>query len=62
MKTFDLLVIFALGLTLAVLLIPQDVTLLEGVAAFAVLLARQLVGIWVSARVTVARRLIKAEL
>jgi uncharacterized membrane protein YcaP (DUF421 family) len=62
MKTFDLLVIFALGLTLAVLLIPQDVTLLEGVAAFAVLLARQLVGTWMAARVAVARRLIKAEL
>ena len=61
MQAFDLVVTITLSFTLAVLLIPQDVTLLEGVAAFAVLMGRQFVGAWTSARLATARRLSKAD-
>jgi uncharacterized membrane protein YcaP (DUF421 family) len=61
MNAFDLIVTVALGSTLATILLSSEVSLAEGVAAFALLVVAQALVAWVSVRAAVARRLVKAE-
>lgn len=50
MNAFDLVVTVALGSTLATVLLSKDVALVEGVLAFAVLIALQFGIAWLSVR------------
>jgi uncharacterized membrane protein YcaP (DUF421 family) len=61
MNAFDLVVTVALGSTLATSLLSPDVSLSEGVAAFAVLIGLQFVVAWASARSVAVARLVKSE-
>jgi uncharacterized membrane protein YcaP (DUF421 family) len=61
MNAFDLVVTVALGSTLATVLISKDVPLVEGVAAFALLILFQFVISWLSVRSAVVSRLVKSE-
>ncbi len=61
MNAFDFLVTVALGSTLATILLSADVSLSEGIVAYAVLLGMQLAVSWLSVRFTVVRKLVKAE-
>jgi uncharacterized membrane protein YcaP (DUF421 family) len=60
LNAFDLVVTVALGSTLATVLLNGDVSASEGIAAFAVLAAAQLVVAWCSVRVAVVRRMVKS--
>ena len=61
LNAFDLVVTVALGSTLATVLLTKDVALLEGLLAFAMLMALQ----WAVARLSIAspgfRRLVRSE-
>lgn len=61
MNAFDLIVTVALGSTLATILLSQDVALLEGMVAFAILIGMQFVIAWLSVRSRTVSRLVKAE-
>lgn len=61
MNAFDLVVTVALGSTLATILLSQDVALLEGMVAFAILIGMQFVIAWLSVRSPTVSRLVKAE-
>lgn len=61
LNAFDLVVTVALGSTLATILLSSDVSLSEGVAALALLVAAQLAVAWSSVRASRIRRLVKAE-
>lgn len=60
-NAFDLIVTVALGSTLATVLLSKDIALVEGVLAFALLIALQFSITWLSVRSPVMQRLIKAE-
>ena len=61
MSAFDLVVTVALGSTLATIILSKDVALFEGLLAFAMLIALQLVVAWLSVRSATVAGLIKAE-
>ncbi|WP_035691126.1 DUF421 domain-containing protein [Azospirillum halopraeferens] len=61
MNAFDFIVTVALGSTLATVLLSRDVALVEGVAAFAVLIGLQYAITWLSVRSDRVRRIVKAE-
>ena len=61
MNAFDFVVTVALGSTLATVLLSKDVTLAEGVTAFALLIGLQFVVTWLSVRWPIVRRLVTAE-
>lgn len=61
MNAFDLIVTFALGSTLATVLLSKDVALAEGVLAFALLIGLQFIVTWSSVRVRWVRRLVTGE-
>jgi uncharacterized membrane protein YcaP (DUF421 family) len=61
MNAFDLVVTVALGSTLATILLSRDVALVEGLVAFALLIALQFAITWSSVRSKKVRRLVKAE-
>ena len=60
LNAFDLIVTVALGSTLATVLLSKDVALIDGVAAFALLIGLQFVITWLSVRSTTVSRLVKA--
>jgi uncharacterized membrane protein YcaP (DUF421 family) len=60
-NAFDLVVTVALGSTLATAILSKQVALVEGVVAFAVLIAMQFIITWFSVRSSLVRRVIKAE-
>lgn len=61
MNAFDLVITVSLGSTLATVLLSSDVTLSEGLLAFALLIALQFVVTWSSVRFATVRRLVKSE-
>ncbi len=61
MNAFDFVVTVALGSTLASILLSKDVTLLQGGAAFALLIALQFAVTWTSVRVAWVRRFVTGE-
>lgn len=61
MNAFDLVVTVALGSTLATVLLSKEVALVEGVLAFAVLIALQFGIAWLSVRSAIVSRLVKSE-
>ncbi len=61
LNAFDLVVTVALGSTLATLLVSQDVSLLQGVVAFALLILMQFVVTWTSVRWRPLRRWITGQ-
>ena len=61
LNAFDLVVTVALGSTLATVLLSSEVSLTEGVLAFAVLVAAQFVVAFTAVRVPAVRRAVKAE-
>lgn len=61
MNAFDFVVTVALGSTLATVLLSKDVALVEGVAAFALLIALQFVITWLSVRSKTISGLVKSE-
>lgn len=61
MNAFDLVVTVALGSTLATVLLSKDVSLAEGVLAFAVLILLQYAVTWLSVRSNRFQNWIKAE-
>lgn len=61
MNAFDLIVTVALGSTLATTLLSKDIALMEGLTAFALLIALQYVLTWTAVRSARFRRLIKAR-
>lgn len=61
MNAFDFVVTIALGSLFATVIINQEVTLAEGVAAFAVLVVAQFVITFISARSDRFERFLKAE-
>jgi uncharacterized membrane protein YcaP (DUF421 family) len=61
MNAFDLVVTVALGSTLASALTSRDVSLAQGVAAFALLIGLQLAITWTSVRFARVGALVKAE-
>lgn len=61
LNAFDLVVTVALGSTLATVLLSKTVALLEGVAAFALLVALQWLVTWTSVRWPTVRRFVAAE-
>ena len=61
MNAFDLIVTIALGSTLATVLLNRSVPLVEGLAAFALLVGLQYVITWLSVRSDQFQDLIKAE-
>lgn len=61
LNAFDLVVTVALGSTLATILLSSDVSIAEGLTAFAVLVAAQLAVAWSTVRVARIRALVKAE-
>lgn len=60
-NAFDFIVTIALGSTLASVLTSKNVTLAQGVLAFALLIGLQFVITWLSVRFGWLRRLVKAE-
>jgi uncharacterized membrane protein YcaP (DUF421 family) len=61
MNAFDLIVTVALGSTLATIVLSQDVALVQGIAAFVVLIVLQLAVTWLSVRWPAVRKVVKAE-
>ncbi len=61
MNAFDFVVTVALGSTLATVLLSRDISLVEGVAAQALLVLLQLVITWSSQRSRLISRLVKSE-
>ncbi|MDQ1899922.1 DUF421 domain-containing protein [Paracoccus sp. WLY502] len=61
MNAFDLVVTVALGSTLATVLLSRSVPLVEGLAAFALLIGLQFVITWLSVRSDRIQDLVKAE-
>lgn len=61
MNAFDLVVTVALGSTLATVLLNRSVPLVEGLAAFALLIGVQFVITWLSVRSERIQDLVKAE-
>ena len=61
MNAFDLVVTVALGSTLATILLTQQVALLEGVAALAVLVTLQFLVAWLAVRSSAVRRAVKSS-
>jgi uncharacterized membrane protein YcaP (DUF421 family) len=61
LNAFDLVVTVALGSTLATILLAEDVALVEGVVALALLVGLQFAITWSSVRWPVVGRLVKAE-
>jgi uncharacterized membrane protein YcaP (DUF421 family) len=61
MNIFDLAVTVAFGSILATTMLSRDIALLDGVVAFAVLIAGQFVIAWLGVRVRRFRKLIRAE-
>ena len=61
MNAFDLVVTVALGSTLATVLLTQDVALVEGITAFALLILLRYAITWLSVWSDWVRRLVKAE-
>ena len=60
-NAFDFVVTIALGSTLSSILISQQVSLLQGIVAFGVLLGLQLAITWLSVRSPLVRGLVKSE-
>lgn len=60
-NAFDFVVTIALGSTLATVLLSKDVVLIEGIAAFLLLIGLQFIITWLSVRFRFVQRLIKAE-
>src|ERR687890_2739792 len=60
-NAFDLVVTVALGSTLATILLSKDVSLAEGLVAFALLIALQFAITWSSVRFGPVREMVKAE-
>lgn len=61
LNAFDLVVTVALGSTMATVLLSKDVSLTEGVVAFATLIGLQFLVTWTSVRVPWVSRLVKSE-
>lgn len=61
LNAFDLVVTVALGSTLATVLLSKDVSLAEGVLAFAVLVGLQFLVTWTSVRVSWLNQVVKSE-
>lgn len=61
MNAFDLIVTVALGSILATILLSSDVTLLEGLVAFAVLIGMQFIIAWLSVRSSMVSGWVKSE-
>lgn len=61
MNVFDFVVTIALGSTLATLILSKTTSLLEGIAAFTVLIGGQYIIAWLSVRSSKFRNIIKAE-
>lgn len=61
MNAFDFVVTVAFGSTLATILLSADVALAEGMTALALLAALQFVVAWLSTRVVLVRRAVKAQ-
>lgn len=61
MNAFDLIVTVALGSTLGSLLLSKDVSLAQGILAFAVLIGLQFAATWTSVRSATVGELIKAR-
>lgn len=61
LNAFDLVITVALGSTLATVLLSEDVSLAEGVTAFALLIGLQFVVTWSSVRWPAFSRLVKAD-
>lgn len=61
MNAFDLIVTVALGSTLATVLLDRSVPLVDGLGAFALLIALQFVITWLSVRSAHFQDLVKAE-
>ena len=61
MNAFDLVVTVALGSTLATIILSKDVTLAEGVMAFALLIGLQYIITWSSVRSTRVSELVREE-
>lgn len=60
-SAFDLVVTVALGSTLATILLNRDVTLVEGVTAFATLILLQLAIAKLSVRTGIVERLVRSQ-
>ena len=61
LNSFDFLITVAFGSTLATLLLVPEVSLAEGLAAFALLILLQFVVSWTSARMPFVKRIVTAE-
>ncbi len=61
LNSFDFVVTVAFGAVMARLLLSPDVSLAEGMTAFALLVVLQAVVTWVSVRMPLARKLVKAK-
>lgn len=61
MNAFDFVVTVALGSTLATVLLSKDVTLAQGVTAFALLIGMQFVLTWSSVRMNLVRQIVTGE-
>jgi uncharacterized membrane protein YcaP (DUF421 family) len=61
MNAFDFVVTIALGSTLATMLLSKDVTLADGVAAFALLIFLQYIITWLSVRSEKIQHMVKAQ-
>jgi len=61
MDPFDFVITTALGSTLAQTILTREVTLMDGIASFLVLIGLQFVVTWLSVHVRLIRRLIKPQ-
>ena len=61
MNAFDFVVTIAIGSTLATILLSRQVALVQGLAAFAVLIGMQYLVAWTSTRSAAVSRLVKSE-
>jgi uncharacterized membrane protein YcaP (DUF421 family) len=61
LNAFDFVVTVALGSTLATILLVQEISLVEGALALALLIGLQLAVSWTSARVPIVDTLVKSE-
>lgn len=61
MNAFDLIVTVALGSVLATVLLSSDVTLMEGIVAFIVLIGMQFIIAWLSVRSSTVSGWVKSE-
>ena len=61
MNAFDLIVTVALGSTLATTILNKNIALIEGIAAFLILVVLQYMVAWLSIRSRVFKKLIKSE-